>query len=96
MLSRRSPGIYGIVKTVFSMVFLLFFIDKFGRRPLLLWGGLFMGVVMLVNACVLATHPVDEGSSEVAPEGMAMIVMIYLFCVAYSGSWGPVPWTYIG
>lgn len=78
------------------MIFLLYVIERLGRRLSLIFGGSFMTAVMLINACVLATSPVDGDSSNISSASIAMIVMIYLFCIAYSGSWGPVPWAYIG
>jgi MFS family permease len=96
MTSLLATGVYGIVKTVFSMLFLLWVIDRVGRRPTLLVGGLVMAAVMLINACVLATKPIDETSSDVSSASIGMIVLIYIFCITYSGSWGPGPWTYIG
>lgn len=78
------------------MIFLLLFIERTGRKRMILIGGSVMTATMLINASVLATHPTDQGFSSVSAASVAMIVMIYLFCVAYSGSWGPVPWTYIG
>lgn len=33
--------------------------------------------------------------SVVAPASIAMVVMIYLFVIGYSASWGPVPWVYV-
>ncbi|KAI9733651.1 MAG: hypothetical protein M1834_003253 [Cirrosporium novae-zelandiae] len=98
-----ATGIYGIVKTVATMLFLLFVIDRVGRRPSLICGAVGMAITMLVVACVLATHPVSQsqsgdgdGKGGVSSASYAMIVMIYLFCVSYACSWGPVPWTYVG
>lgn len=89
-------GVYGIVKTVFSMIFLLWFIDRIGRRPSLIYGAGVMGAVMLINACLLATHPPQPNTDSVSSYSIVMIVMIYVYCIGYSWSWGPVPWTYVG
>lgn len=91
-----SSGVYGIVKTVFSVIFLLWFIDRIGRRPSFVVGAGVMGTVMLINACPLATHPPQANSDTVSSYSIAMIVMIYVYCIGYSWSWGTVPWTYVG
>ncbi|KAL1964862.1 hypothetical protein VTN77DRAFT_6364 [Rasamsonia byssochlamydoides] len=93
--SLFATGVYGIVKTVFSMIFLLWFMDRIGRRPSLIVGAGVMGAVMLINACLLATHPPQPDSDTVSSYSIAMIVMIYFYCIGYSWSWRTVPWTYI-
>ena len=31
----------------------------------------------------------------VSPASIAMVVMIYLYVIGYSASWGPIPWVYV-
>ena len=50
---------------------------------------------MFILASVLATHPPSEAVG-VSRASIAMIVMIYLYVIAYSASWGPGPWIYTG
>lgn len=88
-----ATGVYGIVKTVCSIIWMLWFIERVGRKWSLIGGAFFMGSTLLVVAIIFAKFPPKE-DGDPTPETYAMIVMIYLFCVAYSGSWGPVPWTY--
>lgn len=90
-----ATGVYGIVKTVFSIVGMIWIIETVGRRWSLMLGGFAMAVAQLVVACVYATHPPDENATTVSAATYIMIVMIYIFCVAYSMSWGPVCWNYI-
>ncbi|CAN6640987.1 hexose transporter Hxt15p [Trichomonascus vanleenenianus] len=89
-----ATGVYGIVKTVSSIVWMLFFIERAGRRWCLLVGGAIMACALLT--CSIIFSQTDVSASNGTPSGKtyAMIVMIYIFCVAYSGSWGPIPWTY--
>ncbi|KAI8154487.1 Quinate permease [Colletotrichum sp. SAR 10_70] len=93
--SLFATGIYGIVKLIFTAVSLLFVIDKIGRRWAHTLGGLWMSAMMFILAAVLATHP-PEDSKAVSSASIAMCVLIYLYVIAYTGSWGPGPWIYAG
>ncbi len=42
-----TTGIFGIVKNIATLIWLLFLIDRFGRRPLLLWGAVIAGLCMI-------------------------------------------------
>lgn len=88
-----ATGVYGIVKTVFSIISMLFLIERVGRKWSLLVGGFVMGSALLIVAIIYVTHPPKDGADP-SQYSYVMIVMIYIYCVAYSGSWGPVPWTY--
>ncbi|KAJ3457326.1 hypothetical protein MRS44_014467 [Fusarium solani] len=93
--SLFATGIYGIVKLIFTAISLLFVIDKIGRRWAHVGGGAWMSVMMFILASVLATHPPKEGAG-VSSASIAMCVLIYLYVIAYTGSWGPGPWIYAG
>ncbi|CAN6640995.1 hexose transporter Hxt15p [Trichomonascus vanleenenianus] len=86
-----ATGVYGIVKTVSSIVWMLWFIERVGRRGSLLFGGALMGSSLLVCSLIFAQTDVSLGPST---NTYVMIATIYVFCVAFSVSWGPVPWTY--
>lgn len=44
--------------------------------------------MMFILAAVLATHPpVNNGT--VSSASIGMVVMIYLYVIGYSASWGP-------
>lgn len=44
--------------------------------------------MMFILAAVLATHPPVPGAS-VSSASIAMCTLIYLYVIAYTGSWGP-------
>lgn len=80
----------------------ILFVDRIGRRILLLWGsvGMFIGLVM---ACVAFTQSVTtinaEGVAEVSlpnPWGVLALVGANLFVVAFAATWGPVMWVMLG
>ncbi|KAJ3345250.1 hypothetical protein HDU83_004263 [Entophlyctis luteolus] len=64
-------------------------VDRFGRRPLLQWGGLIMGIAhALVFAFLTAANNTDHSLAWGA------IVAIFVFVIAFSSTWGPVVWSY--
>ncbi|KAL5341875.1 hypothetical protein BJX70DRAFT_395242 [Aspergillus crustosus] len=92
--SLFTTGIYGIVKVVATGIFLLIGIDKVGRKWSLVAGGFWMGVMMFVLGAILVSYPPVDTSS-ISSASIAMIVMVYLYVIGYSASWGPIPWVYI-
>lgn len=93
--SLFATGIYGTVKVVTTAIFLLVGIDKWGRRNSLIYGAAWMAVMMFILGSVLATHPPDPKNPAVGGASIAMAVMIYLYVIGYSASWGPTPWVFV-
>lgn len=89
--SLFATGVYGTVKVVATAVFLLVGIDRFGRKKALMAGAAWMAVMMFIIGAVLDTHP-PKDTSKVSSASIAMVVMIYLYVIGYSASWGPTPW----
>lgn len=111
--SLFATGVYGTVKIVATGFFLIFGIDRIGRRNSLLAGAAWMAAMMFILGSVLATHPPNvKDVNTVSSASIAMVVMIYLYVIGYSASWGPVsfaassyliltdfsqiPWVYLG
>ncbi|OQE28779.1 hypothetical protein PENSTE_c003G07737 [Penicillium steckii] len=94
--SLFTTGIYGVVKVVATGVFLIIGIDKIGRRWSLIFGAVWMCAMMFVLGGVLVSYPPNPDSGDgISSASLAMIVMIYLYVIGYSASWGPIPWVYI-
>lgn len=64
----------------------MYLVDRIGRRPVLLAGGVLMAIANLVIAIV----GVSEGKTVVASK--IMIAFICLFIAAFSATWGGVVW----
>jgi len=92
--SLFATGVYGTVKVVTTAIFLLIGIDKLGRRKSLMFGAAWMMTMMFIIGAVLVTHP-PTNVNTVSPASIAMVVMIYLYVIGYSASWGPIPWVYL-
>ncbi|KAI1798726.1 putative MFS sugar transporter [Daldinia bambusicola] len=92
--SLLISGFFGVVKVVSCLFFLLFLVERIGRRGSLLGGAFLMGAYMLIIACLTATHPPVAGQS-LTSTGAAAVAMVYLEAMSYNISWGPVPWLYM-
>ncbi len=92
--SLFATGVYGTVKVFTTGLFLIVGIDKLGRRKSLLFGAAWMMTMMFILGSVLVTHP-PVNVNTVSPASIAMVVMIYLYVIGYSASWGPIPWVYV-
>ncbi|KAJ5919441.1 hypothetical protein N7466_010384 [Penicillium verhagenii] len=83
-------GIFGAVKVLACLIFVIFMSDRFGRRPVLAGGAAFMAVCMLATAAVVKSYPPQGGVMSSA--GIGTVALIYLDIIAYNFSWGPLPW----
>ncbi|KAI4280449.1 MAG: hypothetical protein L6R38_004459 [Xanthoria sp. 2 TBL-2021] len=65
-------------------------IDRFGRRPLLLWGSFFMTVSHLIIAIFVGKYsqnwPAHRGP------GWASAALLLFYMLSFGATWGPVPW----
>ncbi|KAI0845459.1 putative MFS sugar transporter [Daldinia vernicosa] len=92
--SLLISGFFGVVKVVSCLFFLLFLVERIGRRGSLLGGSFLMGAYMLIIACLTATHP-PVANQSLTSTGAAAVAMVYLEAMSYNISWGPVPWLYM-
>jgi hypothetical protein len=54
-----------------------------------------MAACMFIIGALLVSFPPDPNAGSVSSPSIAMVVMIYLYVIGYSASWGPVPWVYV-
>ncbi|KAI4615534.1 uncharacterized protein J4E87_008992 [Alternaria ethzedia] len=74
----------------------LYIVERFGRRPALITGGLWMFMCFLVFAS-LGHFALDNGDGTTSqPVGYAMITFACLFIAGYAMTWGPIIWAVIG
>lgn len=101
LVSSSIQYVINVVMTVPALIW----IDRVGRRPLLLLGSTLMATWLFANAGLLAVYGTDPG-----PEGVgdikeasvevsgaaskAVIACSYLFVASYAPTWGPVSWVY--
>ncbi|KAI9591340.1 general substrate transporter, partial [Syncephalis fuscata] len=67
-------------------------VDRFGRRTILVSGGLIMSSTLFTISILIATGAKEETSHAKA---YGILAMMCLFVGAFSFSWGPVTWIYV-
>lgn len=89
----KNPFLIGLVTTlvnVCSTPISFWTIERFGRRPLLIWGAAGMVVCQFIVAIVGVT----DGQNPAAVRAMIAFICIYIFF--FASTWGPGAWVVIG
>jgi len=91
-----TTGIFGVVKTTLTFVWLLYMIDHLGRRWLLM-GGAFGGSICMwiIGAYIKianANGSNSNSSGKLSPGGIAAMFFFYLWTAFYTPSWNGTPW----
>lgn len=86
-----STGFYGVVKTVITFVWLLYLIDRFGRRNLLMYGALGGSICMWIIGAFVKLNP-PSSRKKLGSESIAAIFFFYLWTACYTPSWNGTPW----
>lgn len=92
--SLLASGVYGIVKLVATTLFVLFMVDRFGRKWTLFTSSFGMGVLFYIIGALLKTYPPNPKAANPAPASKAMAGLLYIYVCFYSCGWGPIPWIY--
>ncbi|KAJ3895884.1 general substrate transporter [Lentinula edodes] len=93
--SLLTTGVYGIIKLVGALVWLLYIVDQFGRRPALIGGSAGGAVCMYYIAAYIAiAKPAEHPTTSLTPGGKSAIAFFYLWTVFYSPTWNGTPWVY--
>ncbi|OJJ00117.1 hypothetical protein ASPVEDRAFT_81697 [Aspergillus versicolor CBS 583.65] len=97
-----SSGIQYALFIIFT-TFIFFYIDKTGRRPLLIYGALLMGACHFVVAGILSSGEYVPGGVDgdenvlirvVGPKSHTVIAFSYLLIIVYALTLAPVCWVY--
>lgn len=93
-VSLLATGVFGIVKSFVTIMFMLFGVDRLGRRKSMLVGSagamfamFYLGVYSKLSGSFHETANRDAGA-------YIAIVMVYLFAVFYAFSWNGIPWIF--
>ncbi|TID23630.1 monosaccharide transporter [Venturia nashicola] len=88
-----NPFLIGLITTlvnVCSTPLSFWAIERFGRRPLLIWGALGMVICQFIVAIIGVT----DGDNPNAVKAMIAFICIYIFF--FATTWGPGAWVVIG
>ncbi|BEI91380.1 uncharacterized protein CcaverHIS019_0402000 [Cutaneotrichosporon cavernicola] len=87
--SLLATGVYGITNTLFTLP-AVFFLDRVGRRKLLMVGaaGCFVSLVMVGSLVAAFGHDWPK----YAVQGRVAIAFVYIYDVFFSFSWAPIGW----
>ncbi|ORY00514.1 sugar transporter [Basidiobolus meristosporus CBS 931.73] len=86
-----ATALNGVVNFVFTIPCIIF-LDKLGRRILLLVGSIVMAITMSVLAAIFAVYtPTDPQQQTYS---YACLAIIFCFVAVFAFTWGPIGWVY--
>lgn len=93
-----ATGIFGCIGIILTIPTIIY-IDRLGRRILLISGAAIMSISMLIVAILLPTYGKEYDiihAYVITDHKIAVIVVvfIYVFVGGFSYSWGPIPWIF--
>ncbi|MEA5603502.1 sugar porter family MFS transporter [Nostoc sp. UHCC 0252] len=87
-------GAVNIITTLIAIAF----VDKFGRKPLLIVGSIGMTITLGTMAYIFGNAPLDPAGNPTLVGNAGTVALIaanlYVFCFGFS--WGPVVWVLLG
>ncbi|KAI5480252.1 Quinate permease [Pseudohyphozyma bogoriensis] len=93
-VSLLGTGIYGLVKATFCIAFLLFGVDRFGRRNALIVGSVGASFCLFWLAGYTGVTGSLSGHGAAGAGAYVSLVFIFIFAVFLSISWTGIPWLY--
>ncbi|WP_242140402.1 MULTISPECIES: sugar porter family MFS transporter [unclassified Sphingomonas] len=86
------------VLSIGACVFTIAFVDKIGRKPLLLVGSAGMAVTLATVAYAFSTAVTGADGAVTLPgnNGVIALVAANLYVVFFNFSWGPIMWVMLG
>ncbi|KAF2145129.1 uncharacterized protein K452DRAFT_244794, partial [Aplosporella prunicola CBS 121167] len=91
--SFLTTGIFGVVKTVVTFIWLFFLIDLVGRRLMLMIGATGGSLCMwFIGAYIKVADVENTKRSSLDAGGTAAMVFFYLWTAFYTPSWNGTPW----
>lgn len=86
-------GIYNIVGPIFNLIFIVFILDRVGRRKPLIFGTIGISIALICEAAIGSQVTQATGSRR---DGLSAAGVFFLFAVTsiFSVSFGPISWVY--
>jgi MFS family permease len=92
--SAGTIALINALNATFGIIFTLnavWIIDRFGRKFLLIVGGIGMGLCMIIVAAVETETPSPHGV-KTESVGISIVFLLFLFIFFYKPSWGATVW----
>ncbi|KAK5706151.1 hypothetical protein LTR97_001138 [Elasticomyces elasticus] len=86
-------GLFGAEKFIMVGTYILFFSEKWNRRPTLYISAVLMACCFVIVNVVNKTT-VPPKNNQATSAGIATVAMVFLTNSIYQFSWGPLPWPY--
>jgi len=95
--AMRISSITGVINILTTLIAIAF-VDRFGRKPLLLAGSVGMAATLGTMAVLFSRATLDASGSPVlsGATGTAALVAANLYVFAFGFSWGPIVWVLLG
>lgn len=96
--SLMITAITGLVNIVTTLIAIAF-VDRIGRKPLLLVGSIGMTVTLGTLAVIFGNAPIDPATNQpalVGSSGVIALLAANLYVVFFGFSWGPIVWVLLG
>ncbi|KAK5130854.1 hypothetical protein LTR08_001626 [Meristemomyces frigidus] len=87
-----TTGIFGVVKTCLTLVWLFFLIDRVGRRNLLMIGAAGGSICMWIIGGYINSVDLTQKQTSLGSGGTAAIFFFYLWTAFYTPTWNGTPW----
>jgi len=88
-----TTGIFGVIKTTFTLIWIFFLIDHAGRRNLMIIGAVGGGLAMYyIGAYIKISEPQLHPTATLSSGGISAMAFFYLWTIFYSVSWNGTPW----
>lgn len=93
--SLLTTGVFGLVKFAVAIVWLLWLVDRYGRKILLLVGALGGALSMIwIGVYIAVAKPAEHPTSSLSGGGISAIVAFYLWTCFYGPTWNGTPWVF--
>lgn len=89
-----ATGVFGIVKCTVTILFMMFGVDRLGRRKAMIIGSFGAIVAMYYLGGYTKITGSFETTAKKDAGAYVAIVMVYIFSVFYAISWNGIPWIF--
>lgn len=99
LTGERTPllttGVFGVIKTIGALLWAFWWVDRYGRKAVLVLGSVGGAVGMLAIAAILgATNPAGKvpAPTSLPASGGAAVAFFYIWTAFYAIGWNGTPW----